>query len=382
MELSKEQSAAVSAIADGINAEKPHITLCGYAGSGKSTIIPYIIEESPFSMSEVAFVTFTGKASQVLRSKLGEAGVAHQAGYVGTIHGLIYTLIDEKKTGEMVWTTKPQLLGKDDNNIRLIVVDEASMVGEKMLEDLKRYDVQILAVGDPAQLPPVQDRSVLLSPTYTLREVHRQAKDNPIVRIATAVRETGKLPGDVPRIKYQDADECTAELAKLDWAVLTRSNRARCFFNRQLCGNSPKAGHPVICLKNDWPKGVYNGLRGVLEEVPTIGPNTLHANLQIDFPDAQGSKIIKDVNMKQFLREKAYNRETMGKEHDLAKVGVLMDFGSAMTVHKAQGSGFHTVLISPEEWKWNKTEKGDWQKWLYTAITRATDKLYFLPNWN
>lgn len=71
----------------------------------------------------------------------------------------------------------------------------------------------------------------------------------------------------------------------------------------------------------------------------------------------------------------------MEKEFKVSTVGQTFDFGIALTVHKAQGSGFETVLISPEAWAWNRNEKSDWAKWLYTAVTRATDNLHILPDW-
>lgn len=374
IELSPQQEKAVQEISQKLKSGQPLVTLGGYAGSGKSTIIPSIIRDP----RKTAFCCYTGKASQVLRSKLGAAGMASSAGYVGTIHGLIYELADEKDTGEMTWR-KRKALGGENSRIETLVVDEASMVGSSILQDLKSYNVQILAVGDPAQLPPVQDESVMMNPDFTLTEVHRQAKDSPIIRIATHIRQEGTIPDYVEHITYPQATQVTDGMNPLDWTVLTRSNRARVFFNEQINGNTPKAGDVVICLKNYWQEGVYNGLRGTIMQVPE-DMKGLHTSMRFDFPDA-GKRWLSDVNLKQFNREKSLTPKQMADEFKLMKLGMLFDFGTALTVHKAQGSGFHTVLISPEEWPWNRSEKEDWRKWLYTAVTRATDKLYFLPKW-
>lgn len=377
IELSPQQSAAVKALQGLLSEGKPLVTLGGYAGSGKSTIIPHVVEK--LDAEKTAFCCFTGKAAQVLRGKLSAAGVADRAGYVGTIHGLIYQLREADKHGRLEWDLKTSLGG-----IRTIVVDEASMVGKRILDDLLRYGVQILAVGDPAQLPPVQDDSVMMQPDFVLTEVHRQAEGSPIIRVATHVREHGHLPDtdDVVFIEYDQADEVIDGLDAKDWAVLTRSNATRVHLNEQLCGKQPKVGSTVVCLRNDWNAGLYNGLRGTVTRAPEklstkFRPH--HTWLECSFPDTGNTQKIEDVNLRQFNRERALNPHLMVTEYRTPKLGTLLDFGTAMTVHKAQGSGFHTTMVVPETWDWNRNEKEDWKKWLYTAVTRATDKLYFLP---
>jgi exodeoxyribonuclease-5 len=75
--------------------------------------------------------------------------------------------------------------------IKLIVCDEASMVGAEVAEDMMSFEIPILAMGDPGQLPPVGDKPGFLvgSPDALLTEVHRQAAENPIIHIATMVRK-------------------------------------------------------------------------------------------------------------------------------------------------------------------------------------------------
>jgi exodeoxyribonuclease V len=375
IELSTQQETAVRTLQGKLAKGQPLVTLGGYAGSGKSTIIPHVVDK--LDLSSTAFVCFTGKASQVLRSKLQAAGVADAAAYVGTIHGLMY------------WDKVPELRNsKTGNKISHIVVDEASMVGKSMFDDLLGYGAQVLAVGDPAQLPPVQDISVMLSPDFVLTEVHRQAEGSPIIRVATHVREHGRLPNtdDIKRITYEQADEAVAGLGPMDWAVLTRSNRVRVYLNEMLCGKTPKIGSTVVCLRNYWDLGLYNGLRGTVVKAQNwegragglLGRERHHQGLLVDFPDRDAQVLVSDVNLRQFNREQAHTAKSMREEHQ-STVGKLFNFGAALTVHKAQGSGFHTVMIVPESWDWNRNEAGDYQKWLYTAVTRATDNVYFLP---
>src|SRR5919107_1831700 len=77
----------------------------------------------------------------------------------------------------------------------LIVIDECSMVDAELGRDLMSFGVPVLVLGDPAQLPPVQGGGFFTEaePDAMLTEVHRQARDNPIIRLSMAVREGERL---------------------------------------------------------------------------------------------------------------------------------------------------------------------------------------------
>lgn len=386
IQLSTDQEEAIKLLKEEIESGNPFVTLGGYAGSGKSTLIP-ILSEQLGDTERTAFVCYTGKASQVLRDKLRVAGMLEDAAYVGTIHGLIYELVKEDDKGQMEWRKKSRLVVSKDIDavsIERIIIDEVSMVGKEMLADLFSFGIPILAVGDPAQLPPVNDESVLLDPDVLLTSIHRQAKDNPIIQIATHIREHGTLPSYVKRTQYDEAGDIVESMLKsdpLNFAILARSNKARCWFNTRMCGEVPAPGHPVICLKNDWRKGIYNGLRGVIQTTDIwVNRNTPWLPMRISCDDGR-ARYLEDVCMPQFGREKPITKKEMSDEFNVVTIGSLFDFGAAMTVHKAQGSGFHTTLVSPETWEWNKNERVDMQKWLYTAVTRATTVLHVLPDW-
>lgn len=387
--LSPDQDLALKLLIEEMRSGNPFVTLGGYAGTGKSTLIPFIATELG-DLRSSAFCCYTGKAAQVLRDKLQAAGILHEVGYVGTIHGLIYQLVEELETGEMVWALRSELKltdqdGKTVRDIRRIFVDEVSMVGKKLLEDLLLYGVQILAVGDPAQLPPIDDDSVIKDPDVLLTQIHRQAEGNPIIQLASHIRETGLLLPNTPRINYEQAGIIVEEALKqdpLDVAILARTNRARNYFNERIYGKKPERGHVVICLKNDWRAGVYNGLRGTIENVGEwTNPHYPWVHMMVKFSDG-GTKMLMDVNLAQFGEEKTFNRYIMEQKFKNSRVGQLFDFGMAMTVHKSQGSGFGTVLVSPDHWAWNKNEKEDYKRWLYTAVTRATTNLHILPDWD
>ena len=50
-------------------------------------------------------------------------------------------------------------------------------------------------------------------------------------------------------------------------------------------------------------------------------------------------------------------------------------YAYAITVHKAQGSEWDKVLVYEEKFPYNRTEHA---RWLYTAATRAANKLVIL----
>ena len=160
--------------------------LCGYAGTGKTFLIDYVVRSLGLVAGEsAAFVAPTGKAASVLI----QGGVP-----ATTVHSLIYTReedIEVDENGEVISEqflrfTKREYL---DSRIKLIVLDETSMVSDDVLRDLLSFGIKCLCCGDPAQLPPVGGSNTLLSaPVITLREIVRQERDNPIVRLAARVR--------------------------------------------------------------------------------------------------------------------------------------------------------------------------------------------------
>src|SRR6187549_3221548 len=185
-EFSPHQDAALKAVATwlkakpGANGTPQVFRLFGYAGTGKTTLARTIAEGVD---GEVKFAAFTGKAAMVMRSK----GCARAS----TIHSLIYRA---RESGEEVpdfvlWDEAPA------SEAKLIIIDECSMVDAELGRDLMSFGVPVLVLGDPAQLPPVQSGAngagffTESEPDAMLTEVHRQAQDDPIVRLSMDIRE-------------------------------------------------------------------------------------------------------------------------------------------------------------------------------------------------
>src|SRR6185295_7452038 len=153
----------------------PLFRLFGYAGTGKTTLARHLAAHID---GEVKYAAFTGKAALVMRRK-GCAGAS-------TIHSLIYRAREsgeETPTFEL-WHDAPA------SKAKLIVIDECSMVDAELGRDLMSFGVPLLVLGDPAQLPPIQGGGFFteVEPDAMLTEVHRQAEDNPIIRLSMDIR--------------------------------------------------------------------------------------------------------------------------------------------------------------------------------------------------
>ena len=183
MNLSRDQKKALEAImAWRKKPKKQYITLGGYAGTGKTTLMAVlrkkIGQQATDKKKRVAFVSYTGKAARVLRGKLMAEKAMEDNDSVGTIHSLIYSPITNDKKEIVGWEKKEKV------ETDLIVVDEASMVDSSIWADLLSYNVPIVAAGDHGQLPPIRGSFNLMEkPDLLLEEIHRQAADNPIIKV-------------------------------------------------------------------------------------------------------------------------------------------------------------------------------------------------------
>src|SRR5208283_4559240 len=174
---------------------------------------------------ETAFAAFTGKAAMVLR--------AHGCSGATTIHALIYRA-SEGPDGAPTFT-----LNEDGPASRasLIVIDECSMVDAELGRDLLSFGKPILVLGDPFQLPPVKGGGFFTegAPDVMLTEVHRQAVDNPIIKMSMLVREGGRLPlgtyGESQVIERSGIDSGAVTAAD---QLLVGLNRTRRSYNKRM----------------------------------------------------------------------------------------------------------------------------------------------------
>jgi len=363
--------------------KKPYITLGGYAGTGKTTLISifrkYLVEAK--KKDKVAFCSYTGKATRVLRAKIVEAGALRPKDSISTIHGLIYSPIENKDEEIVGWEQKEEL------EYQLIIVDEASMIDERIWRDLLSYHIPIIAVGDHGQLPPISGAFNLVEkPMLKLEKIHRQAAENPIIKLSIDARTTGKIEYGKYGTNIKKLDKKDPETQEYVNEILGRYNKdtlVLCGYNftriklnkfiRNALGfetDEPKVRDRVICLRNNHQKDVYNGMLGTITEISAEGKENYYAAIDMDEEDNRFRGLI---SQEQFNNTESLNFTKKRKE----SVAVdLFDFGYATTVHKAQGSQAKRVILFEE--RFSKMDDDMWKRWLYTAVTRAEEELIII----
>lgn len=389
MKLSKEQDKVCKGILRAIAryGTQP-IVLTGSAGTGKTTLIIELVTLlRGTGLNDIAVVTFTGKASDVLLNKFRTARVTPT--HVGTIHSLFYRPDGQNDEGEITFRRKSTLEVAKEALWDVIIVDELSMVDGKMLNDLMAFDIPLVFAGDNNQLSPVssQTAKLLRSPTFQLTEVHRQAADNPIIKVATSIRHGEQIPmgvmdDDFIRVLNNPTKTVPLVTAFIDkyfvekngtGAILCADNATRHRFNtrvRTSLGHAtsryPVKGEIIVSLRNVKDSGLKNGTLCEVNETCKATTKQPYATLSIT---NLHSGMVREVraHLKSFKGSVDWRlAESNPNLH-------FFDYGYALTVHKAQGSEWDAILLmnrrmsqqSPEEYK----------RWLYTAVTRASKKL-------
>jgi len=427
---SDTQAQAIAAIRDWFQtrtSEQQVFRLFGYAGTGKSTVLKFALEDlglAPHAEDRpgVVTATFTGKAALVLRRKGTPAR---------TIHSLIYSVIEateeeieeaqkrivdaeakarhlagfERTSAEAAIEAmrqtlremkKPRFALNPDSpaaSAKLIVLDEVSMVGEEMARDLMSFERPILVLGDPGQLPPIKGDGAFSqqAPDIMLTEIHRQAAESAIIRLATMAREGqpigfGQYDDHAWKMRMADV---TPQQALRGGQVICGRNATRFQLNNSLrraagFGGSflpTSPGEKVICLKNQSDLGLINGMFLTLADIVDEGSVYFSAVVT----DEGGTPIgppAKDGKPGRLMLYKGHFEDHVALDphrHDRdwrdKKKLAEATFGWAITCHKAQGSQWENVIVWDDGL--GRTEQ-DRRRWLYTAITRAERGLVIL----
>jgi exodeoxyribonuclease-5 len=362
--------------------------LAGVAGSGKTALTGYLtklwLERYP--NLRVGYATLTGKAAQVLNASLRARGIPASA---STIHSLVYRPVADEDTGRVLhWAIR------EDLDLDLIVLDEASMVDEDVYRDIASYKVPILAVGDHKQMPPVGSPPFLMAkPDYVLDQIHRQARGNPVIELSAMAREGIDLStmiqfieeADDPRVTHGKGwGSVTDALASVEdgGLVLVHSNRTRVSLNHQARklfwgrkhNSPPRDGEVVICVKNyRTSEGVIaNGQRGTIVEITDADEHRYKMTVDL----GGGHIVTVPASKHQFGEERTFGAFTdvPGDHRSWSSVGSLWDFGYTLTVHKSQGSQDDNVVVLMTD-SLRIMEREDRIRWAYTAFTRSSKNL-------
>ena len=388
MELTKKQEEGLQIALDRHRAGEKYTVISGYAGTGKSTLVRFIIDALDVDKNKVAYATYTGKAAEVLRKKGNPNAM--------TLHRLLYDSIP-RQGGGFIRIPKKQL------DYSIVVVDEVSMVPKTMVDMLLAHRIYILFLGDPFQLPQIDKKethTLLDKPHIFLDQVMRQAAESEIIQLTMKIRN-GE---DIPFMHGKEvivAPKAELVTGHLTWAdiIICATNKTRHNMNRQkreLLGYSGvlQTGERIIVKRNYWEdcdedgNALVNGTVGTVANpyesfvrIPSYVKNDrrdLPLIGCIFTPDGGKSFDTFEIDKDYLLKEEpcvdwrvSYQ---LGKLKP--KIGDILPkqatYGYALTCHAAQGSEFDKVLVIEESFPFDKVEH---QRWLYTAATRAAEKL-------
>ena len=385
MILTKKQEEGLKIAVERFKNKEKYTCISGYAGSGKSTLVRFIIQALNVAEEDVCYATFTGKAAQVLLKK-GNKNVR-------TLHKLLYQSFPRPDGS---FYRKPV----SDVPYRIVVVDEVSMAPKELMKLLFSYRCHVICLGDPFQLPPVdkdQDNGLLANPHIFLDEIMRQAAESEIIQLTMAIRNGDPIPYmDGKEVKIVPKASLTTGM--MTWAdqIICGTNATRISLNNQMrdmlgrSGN-PQDGDKVIALRNEWnyqannEDPLVNGTIGYIKntfedfvQLPYyLGGQRIHIT-RADFESDSGANFCcLGMDTKMIMTgQKCVDWKTEYKiNKNKNTMGILpleFTYGYAITCHKSQGSEWDKVLVIEEKFPFEKEEHA---RWLYTACTRASEKL-------
>ena len=436
-----EQIALIEGLAYFTDQKSPMKVLVvnGYAGTGKTSIMGAYVKALADLRQKTVVMAPTGRAAKVA-AKLakGKASTIHKRLFRGNSNdpsNSIFYLAPNLEKDTIFIIDEASLItdGTTLNN---------SLLQQLVRYVYSGIGCSMILVGDSAQLPPVgQTESKAMNKgrlielglrplIFTLKEPGRHASESGILYNATIIRQflLENLPIEnfilhkksFPDIKIVEPDEMLDDLSS-SWAtvgkeetiILTRSNfRANLINNTVrkflLDADSPLIkGERIVISKNDYYWSQKNKLNdfianGEIAEIVNVGLKTKKygrwfAEVDLLIPGIE--EIIKAKVMFRSLMaegpqvpkeemERFYNRVLTESEGELSEKikksledpyynALQVKYGYCLTCHKAQGGQWKHVYIDlaglPPDFS-----HSDFYRWLYTAVTRATERIYFI----
>ena len=301
------------------------------------------------------------------------------------------------------WTRREETLD-------VALVDEASMLDDRMMEDLRAIFRLLILFGDPAQLPPVSQSGAAMAfdalpeaRKRSLRRVHRQEGDSPILDLAHALGEESM---DIERFEEMVAEaaardervvvsgradaDLMAESPMLCWRNATR---IRLIAGFRAAHGAPEddllPGEPLICDGVELPlkhrrKRIDLEARGLIKGAQAIylGPGRKRGFARLDVIGAHPPR----ANAAAIIKIEAPD-EAEPRIVSAAQMGAVFVHGAACTIHKAQGSQWPAVQVFAPDLlaaaRSGRSEAGValWRRLAYVAVTRAEQRLIWVTRW-
>lgn len=343
----------------------------GGPGTGKSVVLNEIIQRLGFDpATEVAPMSFIGSASLVMRMKgLVSAKTAHSWIFnvkpVKLLDSNGKVVMDELMNCPIM-VPKFIPIDKLDDNIKIIVIDEAYSMPASLRANIEKFGLKIIACGDQNQLPPVNDYPAFLTGNnvYHLTECMRQIGREDINFIANRVNKGLPLLegyyGNSLVIEHRDLTD-----KMLLWAdvVICGTNRTRDIINARIrkakgyISDLPQYGEKVVCRKNNWLENIKldngseiclcNGLIGTVKNNPDV--SSFDGKLfSMDFsPDLLPSVTFRNsrCNYRHMISDNEIRAKIRTNKWEL---GNKFEYAYCITSHIAQGSQFHKVVYIEE----------------------------------
>lgn len=347
MQYTTEQKHVILSLIKGIVSGNEQVqTLGGYAGTGKTTVIRQLQETLKNKGYNFATAAYTGKATNVLKSKGIDAN---------TVHSLIYQAEEDPDTKETNW----HLIYKDYlSDIDGFIVDEASMIGKSMDSDLRYFNKPIIYIGDHGQLESIEggDFNLMKSPMYRLEEVHRNAGE--IALFSEHIRKGNPSYTFKAEKKVQFVNASAIynkHLAAAD-QVIVAFNRDRVLINERVRKYKKldyvylAEGEKVICLRNNRVSLLFNGQQGIVQKISKKN--------KFDFLTDDGLLLCNIL----------YDPDSFGQEKpqfDFKDKKNPFDYAYAITCHKAQGDEWDRGIVFEKY-----CQRWEHKRWAYTAASR------------
>jgi len=382
------------------------LCIAGKAGTGKSTLIKFLLDKLPSNL-KVLVTSPTGKAANALGNKLKDNNVD-----VLTIHSSLLQLEDDLRCGDRIEFTVREEMG----GISLIIIDEMSMVTDEHMKGIEKHNIPIIALGDFRQLPPPINKDknegiqnvYINNPFMELDIVERQKAHNPILRLADFICNVEvkrslfyALMGSYDKDKYTSNINFVGEYDFFRYigSYLNNASIILCGYNvtrvllnhiaREHKGflptnptsiaklegelgyspSLPQVGESIIFLKNahrisPYYGIIFNGSIGKITKIIEMNPKKDMMRINLKLSDRESE--IKNISCRLAYFFTNPDSGIVDGDEDVFKA----TYAYVVTVHKSQASEYSNVVLFCD-----KKGGDNIKSWMYTAVTRAIDQV-------